>query len=60
MFEVTSFHTFEVMPHTRFCDARTDGQMDGRTDERMERQGDCSIPPNFVFGCILKKAKVKP
>ena len=27
-FEVASFNTFEVMPWTRFCDARTDGQGD--------------------------------
>ena len=39
-FEVTSFNTFEVMPRTRFRDARTDGQ------------GDSSIPPKLVCGGI--------
>ena len=34
-FEVTSFNTFEVMPRTRFRDARTDGQ------------GGSSIPPKL-------------
>ena len=36
-FEGTSFNTFEIMPWTRFCDGRTDGQ------------GDSSIPPKLRF-----------
>ena len=31
-FEVASFNTFEVVPETRFRDARTDGWMYGRRD----------------------------
>ena len=31
-FEVTSFNTFEVMPWTRFHDARMDARTDRRTD----------------------------
>ena len=48
-FKVTSFNTFELMPWTRFCDARMeDGQTDG--------QGDSNTPPNFVRGGITTKS----
>ena len=40
-FEVTSFNTFEVMPRTRFGNARTDV----RTDRRTDGQGDSNLPP---------------
>ena len=57
-FKVTSFNTFEVMPQTRFRDAHTGRQTDGRHTYRQtdrvtpvyppqttDRQGDSSIPP---------------
>ena len=44
-FEVTSFSTLEVMPQTRFRDARMDGQTDRVTPV---------YPPNFVYGGIIK------
>ena len=43
-FEVTSLHTFEVMPQTRFRDRRTDGQCDSSILFKLYLWGDKNNP----------------